>query len=102
MVVCAGGLADQKGAGARPEDKNYGLGGEFPGAWDLASKMSGGQVALEVYLQWIEQKTLDMFTSPAWRQAVEAVKTALIERDTLSGEEVLHFVAQQQPGHDVH
>jgi hypothetical protein len=70
------------------------------GAWDLAAKMSGSQAALEVYLQWIEQKTRDMLTNPACWHAVEAVKTALLERDTLRGEDVLRLVAEQQPGQD--
>jgi hypothetical protein len=58
--------------------------GDYSRALDLACKVSGDDDEGAAYLEWLHRRTLNLMRDPFYWPGVEALASALLERDTLS------------------
>jgi len=77
-----------KYGGAAADYETMIVGGDYHAAFELADKVSGGNEEGAAYLEWLVRRTENLLRMPGFKARVEAVAHALLERETLAGDEV--------------
>ena len=86
MVALAGPEAERRFVGRR---NNIRAASDDGRAVEVALKADGHGAAATAYLKWLRLKVAEMLAVPhVWAQ-VQAVAAALLERDTLGGDEMI-------------
>jgi len=90
MICLAGAVAQRRFAprsirGWHPRN-------DYQRAADLATRVCGSDIEVNAMLRWLQIRTENLIET-GWRE-VEAVANALLERDTLSSEEIVAAIRE--------
>jgi hypothetical protein len=86
IITCYAGIAAERRVNRRTPGWHAEADMEL--AVDWALYQHGGGPVVDAYLRYLRIRTDDYITSPLWWPAIEAVASALLDRQTLSGRDV--------------